>query len=104
MREFPLSTGVFKHPTGVRKHQVATEEPPTETLIWRSRVRQILQNDNSNVNSLLILFEKKLHRLLKQKSKLLGGFHEVIAIRHDFKYCVYGGRLNFGGVFSKKNK
>ena len=63
-----------------------------------------LQNDDSNVNSLLILFEKKLLHLLKQKSKILGGFHKVIAIRHDLKFLVYGSRLNFGGVFSKKNK
>ena len=62
-----------------------------------------LQNGDCNVISLLILFEKNLLHLLKQKSKILGGFHKVIAIRHDLKYHVYGGRLNFGDVFSKKN-
>jgi len=70
----------------------------------RFRFDNSLQNDDSNVNSLLILFENKVTSSSKAKSKILGGSHKLIATRHDLKYHVYGGRLNFGGVFSKKNK
>ena len=43
-----------------------------ETLVWQSRVRQILQNDDCNVNSFLILFEKKVTSSSKAKMQALG--------------------------------
>ena len=83
----------------------STEKPPTwnisETEVTSSKIDWILYMEQQFLAQ--YIRKQSYMNFCRQKSLFLGGHHKVVAIRHDLKYHVYGGKLDFRDIFSKKN-